>query len=803
MTKKQKKMLYRILAAAVLFLAAKLIPLPALVSAALYFAAYLTVGCDILRKAWKGICNRQVFDENFLMAVATVGAIALALYERSGDYSEAVAVMLFYQIGELFQSYAVGKSRRSITALMDIRPDYANIERDGKLEQVDPDDVAVGTVITVQPGEKVPIDGVVEDGISTLNTAALTGESLPRDVSAGDEIISGCINMTGVLKVRTTKAFGESTVSKILELMENSSGHKSRSESFISRFAKVYTPAVCYSALALAILPPLALTVSGADADWGTWVYRALTFLVISCPCALVISIPLSFFAGLGGAGKEGVLIKGSNYLEALSRTKTVVFDKTGTLTQGVFEVSAVHHSPMAQEKLLEYAALAECASSHPISKSLQKAAGGALDRSRVTDIQEHSGRGVTAVVDGVTVAAGNGKLMEELGVFTIGSREKDTGSNAPDYYNLINRGYRWYIDECKAKIAAQTETDIEALNRKNNWESFIIVMEALIDHAHRYADLAEKMAAECDNEERRQELRTMAENCRVVPEFAPKTFHQGVQLVWFTHLAFMLEGNGHNHCLGRFDQYMYPLYQADLARGVSEDFMSDLVNELKLKVSELKIYRPAMEAQSYAGCPLWMHMFLGGQLQNGKDACNGLTDLVLRSIIEMPTKEPAMSFRYHNNINRNTLRLALECIRKGNSHPAFFNDNICIPNLLSMGYSVKEAREYCVCGCVENMVPGITDENANVGFFNPYKILEITLNNGVDPVSKKQIGLQTGDVRTFTSMDQLTGAFRTQLHYFAQAWLKVFSRVVSCHAYLLPTLTASCFTQGCIDKGK
>lgn len=294
-----------------------------------------------------------------------------------------------------------------------------------------------------------------------------------------------------------------------------------------------------------------------------------------------------------------------------------------------------------------------------------------------------------------------------------------------------------------------------------------------------------------------------MAENCRVVPEFAPKTFHQGVQLVWFTHLAFMLEGNGHNHCLGRFDQYMYPLYQADLARGVSEDFMSDLVNELKLKVSELKIYRPAMEAQSYAGCPLWMHMFLGGQLQNGKDACNGLTDLVLHSIIEMPTKEPAMSFRYHNNINRSTLRLALECIRKGNSHPAFFNDNICIPNLLSMGYSVKEAREYCVCGCVENMVPGITDENANVGFFNPYKILEITLNNGVDPVSKKQIGLQTGDVRTFTSMDQLTGAFRAQLHYFAQAWLNVFARVISCHAYLLPTLTASCFTQGCIDKGK
>ena len=443
MTKKQKKMLYRILAAAVLFLAAKLIPLPMLVSAALYFAAYLTVGCDILRKAWKGICNRQVFDENFLMAVATVGAIALALYERSGDYSEAVAVMLFYQIGELFQSYAVGKSRRSITALMDIRPDYANIERDGKLEQVDPDDVAVGTVITVQPGEKVPIDGVVEDGVSTLNTAALTGESLPRDVSAGDEIISGCINMTGVLKVRTTKAFGESTVSKILELMENSSSHKSRSESFISRFAKVYTPAVCYSALALAILPPLALTVSGADADWGTWVYRALTFLVISCPCALVISIPLSFFAGLGGAGKEGVLIKGSNYLEALSQTKTVVFDKTGTLTQGVFEVSAVHHSPMAQEKLLEYAALAECASSHPISKSLQKAAGGALDRSRVTDIQEHSGRGVTAVVDGVAQESGKYISLDHKRALGTGS----TSISLSDYYSSYDASEGSNID--------------------------------------------------------------------------------------------------------------------------------------------------------------------------------------------------------------------------------------------------------------------------------------------------------------------------------------------------------------------
>ncbi len=417
MTKKQRKMLLRILIAAALFLAAKFIPMPALISTVLYFIAYFTVGYDILRKAWKGICNRQVFDENFLMAVATIGAIALAIYEKSGDYAEAVAVMLFYQIGELFQSYAVGKSRRSITALMDIRPDYANIERDGKLEQVDPDEVAVGTVIVVQPGEKVPLDGTVIEGSSTLNTAALTGESLPRDVMAGDEIISGCINMTGVLKVRTSKAFGESTVSKILELVENSSSHKSRSENFISRFARVYTPAVCYGALALAILPPLFNLISGNAAAWGVWLYRALTFLVISCPCALVISIPLSFFAGLGGASREGILIKGSNYLEALSKTKLVVFDKTGTLTQGVFEVSAVHHSPMEQHKLLEYAALAECASSHPISKSLQKACGGELDRQRVTNIEERSGRGVVATVDGHSVAAGNGKLMDELGV--------------------------------------------------------------------------------------------------------------------------------------------------------------------------------------------------------------------------------------------------------------------------------------------------------------------------------------------------------------------------------------------------
>ena len=417
MTKKQKKMLYRILIAAVLFLAAKFIPMPMLVSTALYFAAYVTIGYDILRKAWKGICNHQVFDENFLMAVATIGAIALAVYERSGDYAEAVAVMLFYQIGELFQSCAVGKSRRSIASLRDIRPDYANIERDGKLEQVDPDEVEVGTVITVQPGEKIPIDGCIVEGASALNTAALTGESLPRDVKAGDEIVSGCINMTGVLKVRTTKAFGESTVSKILELVENSSSHKSRSENFISRFARVYTPAVCYGALALALLPPLFNLISGSPAAWGVWVYRALTFLVISCPCALVISIPLSFFAGLGGASREGILIKGSNYLEALSKTKTVVFDKTGTLTQGVFEVTAVHHSPMEERKLLTYAALAECASSHPISKSLQKACGGELDRSRVTDIEERSGRGVVATVDGHSVAAGNGRLMDELGV--------------------------------------------------------------------------------------------------------------------------------------------------------------------------------------------------------------------------------------------------------------------------------------------------------------------------------------------------------------------------------------------------
>ena len=417
MTKKQKKMLLRIIIAAVMLAALYFLPVTGWLRLGLYLVTYLVIGYDILKKAGQGIANGRVFDENFLMAVATVGAFALAIYEKSGDYNEAIAVMLFYQVGELFQSYAVGKSRKNISALMDIRPDYANIEQDGKLVQVDPDEVAVGTVIVVQPGEKAPIDGVVVEGSSTLNTSALTGESLPRDVHEGDEIISGCINMTGVLKVKTSKAFGESTVSKILELVENSSSHKSRSENFISRFARVYTPAVCYSALALAILPPLFSLIGGGDAAWSVWVYRALTFLVISCPCALVISIPLSFFAGLGGASREGILIKGSNYLEALSKTKVVVFDKTGTLSQGVFEVSAVHHSPLAQQQLLEYAALAECASSHPISKSLQRACGAELDRQRVTSIEERSGRGVVATVDGRSVAAGNGRLMDELGV--------------------------------------------------------------------------------------------------------------------------------------------------------------------------------------------------------------------------------------------------------------------------------------------------------------------------------------------------------------------------------------------------
>ena len=411
MNKKQKKMLIRIIVAAVLIVLFSKLPIDGYVRFGLFMIPYLIIGYDILQKAFKGIRNKQVFDENFLMAVATVGAILL------GDYSEGVAVMLFYQIGELFQSYAVGKSRRNISELMDIRPDYANIEVDGKLEQVDPDEVEIGTVIVVQPGEKVPIDGVIIDGVSILNTSALTGESLPRDAKTGDEVISGCINMTGVLKIRTIREFGESTVSKILELVENSSSRKSKSENFISKFAKYYTPVVCYGALALAFIPPIVLLIMGKPAMWGDWIYRALTFLVISCPCALVISIPLSFFAGIGGASNQGVLVKGSNYLETLAQTSYVVFDKTGTMTQGVFEVSGVHHNEISDEKLLEYAALAECSSSHPISKSLQKAYGKPIDRNRVTDIEEISGNGVTAKVDGISVAAGNAKLMKRLGI--------------------------------------------------------------------------------------------------------------------------------------------------------------------------------------------------------------------------------------------------------------------------------------------------------------------------------------------------------------------------------------------------
>lgn len=417
MKKKQKKMLFRIIISAVMFVALNLIPVTGWLRMLLYMAAYLIIGYDILLKAGKGILNGKVFDENFLMAIATVGAIALALYEKSGDYNEAIAVMLFYQIGELFQSYAVGKSRKNISALMDIRPDYANIERGGVLEKVDPDEVGIGSTIIVQPGEKVPIDGIIIEGTSSLNTSALTGESLPREAGAGDEIISGCINMTGVLKIQTTKEFGESTVSRILELVEESSSRKSKSENFISKFARVYTPTVCIAALLLAVLPPIVSLMMGSPAGWENWIYRALIFLVISCPCALVISIPLSFFAGIGGASKEGILIKGSNYMETLSKTKIVVFDKTGTLTKGVFEVNGIHHSHMDDAKLLEYAALAECSSSHPISKSLQKAYGKEIDRNRVTDIEEISGHGLTAKVDGTTVAVGNTKLMEQLGI--------------------------------------------------------------------------------------------------------------------------------------------------------------------------------------------------------------------------------------------------------------------------------------------------------------------------------------------------------------------------------------------------
>ena len=460
MTKKQKKMLTRIIICAVMLVALQFLPITGIPRFILYLAAYLVIGYDILKKAGKGILNGRVFDENFLMAIATVGAFALAIYEKSGDYNEAIAVMLFYQIGELFQSYAVGKSRKNISALMDIRPDYANIEVDGKLEKVDPDEVAVGSVIVVQPGEKVPLDGVIINGTSTLNTSALTGESLPRDAKTGDEIISGCINMTGVLKIRTTKEFGESTVSKILELVENSSSRKSRSEDFIAKFARIYTPAVCYSALALAVLPPVVRLVMGLTSEWEQWLYRALTFLVTSCPCALVVSIPLSFFAGIGGASKEGVLIKGSNYLETLSQVKTVVFDKTGTLTKGVFEVSAVHHSPMEQEKLLEYAALAECASSHPISKSLQKAYGKEIDRSRVTDIEEISGRGILAKVDGIPVAAGNHKLMEQLGIDFI-----DCHSPGTIIHMAVDGKYAGHI-VISDVVKPNSKKAIEALHR-------------------------------------------------------------------------------------------------------------------------------------------------------------------------------------------------------------------------------------------------------------------------------------------------------------------------------------------------
>ena len=464
MSKKQTVMLVRILITAALLVGLNFITLPSELKMALYLAAYLIIGYDILRKAGKGILNGQVFDENFLMAVATIGAIALSTYERSGDYTEGIAVMLFYQVGEWFQSYAVGRSRRDISSLMDIRPDYANIERNGQLEKVDPDEVAIGSVIVVQPGEKVPIDGTVTEGNSALNTSALTGESLPREVKAGDEVISGCINMTGVLRIQTTKEFGESTVSKILELVEESSSRKSKSENFISKFAKIYTPVICIAALLLAVLPPIGNLLMGNPANWAIWIYNALTFLVISCPCALVVSVPLSFFAGIGGASKEGVLIKGSNYMETLSQTKVVVFDKTGTLTQGVFEVNGIHHNTMEEQKLLEYAALAECSSSHPISKSLQKAYGKEIDRSRVTDIEEISGHGLIAKVDGVEVAAGNAKLMTRLGISYA-----DCHSVGTIIHVAINGEYAGHIlisdiekPNSKAAIAALKKAGVE-----------------------------------------------------------------------------------------------------------------------------------------------------------------------------------------------------------------------------------------------------------------------------------------------------------------------------------------------------
>ena len=493
MTKKQKKMLVRILITAVMLIALHFISITGIPQLLAYVAAYLVIGYDILRKAGKGILNGRAFDENFLMALATLGAFFLAIWTKSGDYVEGIAVMLFYQIGELFQSYAVGKSRKNISALMDIRPDYANIEADGQLTQVDPDEVPVGSMIVVQPGEKVPLDGVIVEGTASLNTSALTGESLPRDVKEGDEIISGCIDMSGVLKIRTTKAFGESTVSRILDLVENASSRKSRSEAFISRFAKIYTPAVCAAALVLAVLVPLGRMLAGLDANWTDWIYRALSFLVVSCPCALVISIPLSFFAGIGGASKEGILIKGSNYLEALSEAKIVVFDKTGTLTRGVFEVTAVHHSPMDEAQLLEYAALAECASSHPISKSLQKAYGKEIDRSRVTDIEELSGYGITATVDGHAVAAGNSKLMNKLGV-----EYHDCHSTGTIIHMAVDGQYAGHI-VISDVVKPHSKEAIEQLKRAGVQKTVMLTGDA--------KRVADSVAAELGVDEVRSEL--------------------------------------------------------------------------------------------------------------------------------------------------------------------------------------------------------------------------------------------------------------------------------------------------------
>ena len=493
MTKKQRVMLTRILITAAMLIALKFIPLTGIPQLIAYLMVYLVISYDILRKAARGIINGQAFDENFLMALATLGAFFLAVWTGSGDYVEGIAVMLFYQVGELFESYAVGKSRRNISALMDIRPDYANVERDGTLEQVDPDEVGVGSIIVVQPGEKVPLDGVVIDGSASLNTSALTGESMPRDVKEGDEIISGCIDMSGVLKIRTTKVFGESTVSKILDLVENASSRKSRSEAFISRFARIYTPAVCAGALVLAIAVPLVRLLLGMDGQWTDWIYRALTFLVVSCPCALVISIPLSFFAGLGGASKEGILIKGSNYLEALSQTRCIVFDKTGTLTQGVFEVTAVHHNALDETKVLEYAALAECASSHPISKSLQKAYGKPIDRSRVTDIQEISGHGVVANVDGHTVAAGNSKLMRKLEV-----HYRDCRSVGTIIHMAIDGHYAGHI-VISDVVKPNARAAIAALKKRGVEKTVMLTGDAKA--------VAEQVAAELGVDEVRSEL--------------------------------------------------------------------------------------------------------------------------------------------------------------------------------------------------------------------------------------------------------------------------------------------------------